>query len=78
MVDAGQLRALRDACARDPGLRQRLEQRPEDVLREYGLRLRSGASLGAAVKAILARAELTATELGAVSGGFEHVWEPMP
>jgi hypothetical protein len=77
LVDAGKIQALRGACARDAGLRQRLEQSPEEVLREHGLAPGRGTDVVALVRAILA-SELSEAELAAAAGGFEHVWEPMP
>lgn len=70
MADVGKLQALRDACAKDAGLRHRLEQSPDEVLREHGIALGEGVTFAAMAKAILGGA-LTEAELNAMAGGIE-------
>lgn len=63
---------MAEACARDAGLRHRLEQAPENVLREYGITLTAGVA--AVVEAILG-GDLSEADLIGLAGGFEHVNE---
>ena len=69
MADASKLQALRAACARDAGLRARLEHAPDEVLREYGVVPGEGVTVAAAAKAILG-GELSEVELGGLAGGL--------
>ncbi len=68
MADLSKLQALRDACARDAGLRARLERAPDGVLREYGVVLGRAMTPAALITALLAD-ELTEDQLAAVAGG---------
>ncbi len=69
MADASKLQALRDACGRDAGLRARLEQLPDEVLREYGVVAGEGVTAGTVAKAILG-GELSEAEISRLAGGL--------
>ena len=71
MSAAAKVRALQEACSRDPEMRRRLEASPAAVLRQNGVAVAAGAGLAALVQAILAPRELTEAELATVTGGID-------